>query len=82
MSPSFTLPLNYRETIVRFDVPSSLQKLSYTLTVNYQKKELQHTGQYQLNNIDKTAQIEDFFLRRDSEGYHLYCAGKTGEPLV
>ncbi len=65
-----------------FDVPKALQKVSFTLTVSVQKKQFHHTGQYLLNGIDKSSNISDIFLRRDTGGYHLDCLGKTGEPLV
>jgi len=77
-----------RESIYTFQVPPRLAKLSVAIEAKVpilsqgKKVDLSAQRTFTLNAIDRTAKIEDLFLRCVRGGYVLKLLGKNGEPLT
>ncbi len=75
-----------KDSTFEFKVPDNLRNIRFTLTC---KVKAISNGEYQnfnvaksfdLNQIDNTSELEDYFLQWSKTGYQLMVLGKTGEP--
>jgi len=75
-----------QEYVYEFQVPENLFQLSFTLKGKVQnmsrnqKVDLADGRNFQLNQLDATAKIEDLHFIRAPEGYFLRLLGKNGDP--
>lgn len=77
-----------KDSTFEFKVPDNLRNIRFTLTC---KVKAISNGEYQnfnvsksfdLNQIDNTSELDDYFLQWSKNGYHFMALGKTGEPRV
>lgn len=78
---------NSEEFVHEFLVPQRLSGLSFTLKGKVRNRsldiqqELTASYQTQVNQLNRTAQLGDFYLQKHSGGFALYALGRNGEPF-
>jgi hypothetical protein len=78
---------NDEEFVHEFLVPQRLSDLSFTLKGKVRNRsldiqqELTSSYQAQVNQLNRTAQLGDFYLQKHADGFALYALGRNGEPF-
>jgi len=77
---------NDKESVFEFKVPEKLSQLSFTIkgkveNISQGKKiDLTDSRAFEINGIEKTEKVEDFYLRHADGKFYIELLGKTGEP--
>ncbi|MBM3850664.1 MAG: hypothetical protein FJ396_10880 [Verrucomicrobia bacterium] len=70
-----------------FRVPDRLARVTATLSgriepvAGGEKRELSATRTWEINGLERTARVQDAFLRRDGENHRIEVLGRNGEPV-
>jgi len=78
---------NNEEFVHEFLVPQRLSGISFTLKGKVRNRsldiqqELTSSYQTQVNQLNRTAQLGDFYLQKHASGFILYALGRNGEPF-